>query len=79
MARFMSLLGILCLLLSALTAFLFWDRYWRWRHCFNESDRCFDPVANEVHLAQSGVAWGAIFVLSLILAVGLLAFAGRRR
>jgi len=28
--------------LALLSAFAFYDRYWRWRGCFNELGRCYD-------------------------------------
>ena len=46
---------------------VFYDRYWRWRDCFNELGRCFDSVSQDVYLEQSGLARGglaAFFILA---------------
>jgi hypothetical protein len=37
------LLGGALVGLGLLFAAAFYDRYWRWRDCFNELGRCFDP------------------------------------
>jgi hypothetical protein len=31
-----------------LFAFAYYDRYWRWRDCFNELGRCYDPASQDV-------------------------------
>jgi hypothetical protein len=51
----LSLLG-----LAGLFALAFYERYWRWRGCFNELGRCYDPQSQEVFLEQSGIAWGSL-------------------
>jgi hypothetical protein len=56
---------------------LFYDRYWRWRDCFNELGRCFDPVTQDVYLEQAGEVYGGLAALFLILGLALLAW--RRR
>lgn len=56
---------------------LFYDRYWRWRDCFNELGRCFDPVSQNVYLEQSGLVWGTFATLFFFAALILLAL--RRR
>ncbi len=51
---------------GALSLAAFYDRYWRWRDCFNELGRCYDPISQDVYLEQAGIIWGgfaAIFVL----------------
>jgi len=50
----------------------FYDRYWRWRDCFNELGRCYDPATQDVYLEQAGVAWGSLALVSLALATALL-------
>lgn len=58
---------------TVLFAFAWYDRYWRWRGCFNELGRCFDPETQEVHLEQAGVVWGSLALVSLsVLVVCLL-------
>ncbi len=39
--------------LAAGSAFLFYERYWIWRECFNELGRCYDGEAG-VMLEQAG-------------------------
>ena len=58
--------------LAALFAVAFYDRYWRWRDCFNELGRCYDPATQDVYLEQAGVAWGSLALVSLALATALL-------
>ena len=43
--------------LAAGSAFLFYERYWIWRECFNELGRCYDGEAG-VMLQQAGWIWG---------------------
>jgi hypothetical protein len=57
--------------MGILFAAVFYARYWRWRDCFNELGRCFDPATQDVYLEQSGVAYGALTLLCL--AAGLTA------
>ncbi len=78
MTRLIRGFGVLSLLLSAATTFMLWDRYWRWRDCFNEAGRCFDAETGDVLLAQSGVAWGALTLLFLCLGLALLFLARLR-
>lgn len=55
-------------------AALFNDRYWRWRDCFNELGRCFDPVSEDVYLEQAGLVWGTFATLLFLTALVLLAW-----
>lgn len=51
--------------LGLATTALSYERYWRWRDCFNEQGRCFDPVTQDVYLEQAGLVWGmftAVFI-----------------
>ncbi len=43
--------------LSLACALAFHERYWRWRDCFNELGRCYDPQAG-VMVEQAGPIWG---------------------
>lgn len=36
--------------LGVLFALAFDFRYWRWRDCFNELGRCYDPVSQDVYM-----------------------------
>lgn len=47
----------------AISAFAFHEMYWRWRGCFNEEGRCFDPVEGVVYHAQSGEVWGFLLAV----------------
>ena len=67
-----AVFGAVFLALGALLAFAFYDRYWRWRDCFNELGRCFDPVTQDVYLEQSGEVYGGLAALCLVLGLSLL-------
>lgn len=51
---------------------MFYERYWRWRGCFNELGRCFDPVTQDVYLEQSGLVFGGLAAILLFLGAILL-------
>jgi hypothetical protein len=70
-------LGIAVTGAGALLALVFYERYWRWRDCFNELGRCFDPVTQDVYLEQSGGVYGGLAAVFLILGLALLTW--RRR
>jgi hypothetical protein len=55
------------LLGAALSGWLFYDQYWRWRGCFNDQGRCFDPAESVVYLEQSGEVWGLSTAACLLL------------
>lgn len=67
-----TVLGTGCFLLSALLAMAFEARYWRWRDCFNELGRCYDPATQDVYLEQSGIVWGGLSAISLLIGLRLL-------
>lgn len=71
-------LGAAMLGLGGLLAFAFYDRYWRWRDCFNELGRCFDAETQDVYLQQSGSVYGGLAALFLVLGLGLMLRARRR-
>jgi hypothetical protein len=73
-----ALLGAALVSFSALLALAFYDRYWRWRDCFNELGRCYDPTTQNVYLEQAGGIYGALAALFVILGLALL-FKGTRR
>lgn len=68
-ARLVS--GAALLLLALLFGFAFYDRYWRWRDCFNELGRCYDPVGQQVYLDQAAVVWGGLAVVCFVVGVVL--------
>lgn len=57
-----SLLFFAC---AAFFAFVYYDRYHRWRDCFNELGRCYDPETASVYVEQSGMVWGMMVALML--------------
>ncbi len=74
MRWFRYLIAIVLIALGLAATALFYDRYWRWRDCFNELGRCFDPVSQDVYLEQSGLVWGSFATLFFATALVLLAF-----
>lgn len=74
-----TLLGVALTGLAALPALAFYDRYRRWRDCFNELGRCYDPTTQDVYLEQAGVVWGGLSAIFLALGLALLFKARRRR
>ncbi|MEO8420769.1 MAG: hypothetical protein ABI457_06210 [Hyphomicrobium sp.] len=72
------LLGVVLVGLGILFSAAFYDRYWRWRDCFNELGRCFDPVSQDVYLEQSGLVWGGLAALFLGIGIVLILRPTRR-
>jgi hypothetical protein len=62
---------------AALLGWAFYERYWRWRDCFNELGRCYDPVSQTV-ATDAGFVWGLMAVVAFGLAL-VLWMLGRRR
>lgn len=52
----------------AISCLAFESLYWRWRPCFNEEGRCFDPMEGVVYHAQSGPVWATLAAGSALLA-----------
>ena len=73
------LLPLLWLPFALFFAWAWYDRYWRWRDCFNELGRCFDPTEGVVYLEQSGVIWGGTAALCIAGFLISLALGLRRR
>jgi len=55
---------------AALFGWAFYERYWRWRDCFNELGRCYDPVSQTV-MTDAGFVWGLMAVIAVGLAFAL--------
>ena len=68
----------LWLAFTALFALAFHDRYWRWRGCFNELGRCYDPE-HGVMVEQAGAIWGSLTLIFGLLLIGSLWSLLRRR
>ena len=60
-------------------ALAFEARYWRWRDCFNELGRWYDPVSQDVYLEQAGMVWGGLAAMSLLAGIGLVASLRRKQ
>ena len=65
--------------MAALFGLAFHLQYWRWRDCFNELGRCYDPVDSVVYLEQSGMIWGGLAFMSASFALALWLLGRRRR
>ncbi len=71
MAWFKLAVEIALIGMALCSAALFYESYWRWRDCFNELGRCFDPVSQNVYLEQSGLVWGGFTGILLLMALFL--------
>ncbi len=58
--------------LVALFGFAYYDRYFRWRDCFNDLGRCYDPQTGMVYVEQAGLVWMALALLCLGLLAGVI-------
>jgi hypothetical protein len=65
--------------MAAVFALAFYLRYWRWRDCFNELGRCYDPIEGVVYLEQSGAIWGGLAFISASIALALWLSRRKRR
>ena len=64
--------GLLSALACGLFGLAFYERYWRWRDCFNELGRCYDAASGEVFLDQAGIVWGGLTAICFAIAIVLL-------
>jgi hypothetical protein len=71
------LLAACALSFAALSGWAFYAFYWRWRDCFNELGRCYDPVS-QIVMTDEAFVWGLMAVVALGLAL-LLWMLGHRR
>jgi hypothetical protein len=62
---------------AILFALAFHERYWRWRACFNELGRCYDPETQTV-MTDAAFVWGLMAAAAFGLSVITLVL-GRRR
>jgi len=58
--------------MAALLGFAYIDRYYRWRDCFNDLGRCYDPHTGLVYLEQAGLVWLMLLLICLGLVVVVL-------
>lgn len=72
MAMIRRVAGLALAVLAILAGLAFESRYWRWRDCFNELGRCYDPVSEQVFLEQAGIAWGTLAAVAALGAGALL-------
>ena len=74
-----GIVGMALIGLGLLFVLAFESRYWRWRDCFNELGRCYDPVSQDVYLEQAGLVWGSLAMVSLLAGIGLVVGLRRKR
>jgi hypothetical protein len=70
---------MLCGAAAVLFGLAYYDRYWRWRECFNELGRCYDSGSQQVFLEQAGLVWGSFAMISLLASASFVRRALRRR
>ena len=71
------LLAICARCFAVLFGWAFYEFYWRWRDCFNELGRCYDPSSHTV-MTDAGFVWGLMTVIALGLALVLWMLGHRR-
>ncbi len=54
---------------AALFGFAYFDSYYRWRDCFNDLGRCYDPQTGMVYVEQAGLVWLTLLLICLGLVV----------
>jgi len=74
---FRWLTALIFFVLSCGSTVFYFDRYWKWRDCFNELGRCYDAGTQMVYFEQAGLVW-ATFVI-LFAGAGLAVLLFRRR
>ena len=56
----------------AFFGFAYYDHYFRWRDCFNDLGRCYDPQTGMVYVEQAGLVWMTLTLLCLGLLAGMI-------
>jgi hypothetical protein len=65
--------------MAALFGFAYFDRYYRWRDCFNDLGRCYDPQTGMVYVEQAGLVWLTLLLVCLGLVVVVFFFRKRMK
>jgi hypothetical protein len=73
---FCSLSALLLFGFALLFAAAFYDRYWRWRDCFNELGRCYDPATQTV-MTDAAFVWGVMAAMAFMLSALMFMLRGR--
>jgi hypothetical protein len=71
-----SLIAACALCCALLFGWAFYERYWRWRDCFNELGRCYDPGSQTV-MTDAGFVWGLMAAVAFGVAIAFWSL-GRR-
>lgn len=56
----------MCMLGLIIFGYAFYERYWRWRDCFNELGRCYDSNTG-VMVEQAGFIWGSLATICFVM------------
>jgi hypothetical protein len=63
-----AILSLAFLVISGFSAQLYYSNHFKWRDCFNELGRCYDPETGVVYLEQSGAIWLALAISAFAIA-----------
>jgi hypothetical protein len=64
----LAVFAALSLLAALFCGWAFYEFYWRWRNCFNELGRCFDP-ATDVVMTDASFVWAVLAGVALVPAI----------
>jgi len=64
---------------SAASLFFYYIRYYKWRDCFNELGRCYDPGGSHEVYTTAGQMWGVVSIPFLLLTCICVVLLWRRR
>ncbi len=59
------------LLMGLISLLLFFELYWKWRDCFNESGLCFDNETGVVFSEPIGLIFGGLTIFSFIILLAI--------
>lgn len=59
-------------------AWAFYERFYRWRDCFNDVGRCYDPDGSGQVYTTAGQVWGWMALMFLAVAVAGVVMSRRR-